>query len=65
MYYICSLFSQMNTRQIQIFFIYTTIGIVRCTLGLATDDLAKKPWIPFDPLRDNIGVLIFDLHGGC
>ena len=26
--------------------IYTTIGIVRCTLGLATDDLAVKPYIP-------------------
>ena len=26
--------------------IYTTIGIVRCTLGVATDYLAVKPYIP-------------------
>ena len=25
---------------------YTTIGIIRCTLGVATDDLAVKPYIP-------------------
>ena len=56
------------------FAIYTTIGIIRCTLGLATDDLAEKPYIPqnnyfyefvANVLHDNIGILIFDLHGGC
>ena len=30
--------------------IYTTIGIVRCTLGVATDDLAVKPYIPHKSL---------------
>ena len=39
-----------------------------------TDDLALKPYIPqkkyfyefvANVLRDNIGILIFDLHEGC
>ena len=30
--------------------IYTTIGIVRCTLGVATDNLAVKPYIPHKSL---------------
>ena len=30
--------------------IYTTIGIIRCTLGVATDDLAMKPYIPHKSL---------------
>ena len=42
--------------------------------NLEIDDLAKKPYshkkkyfYEFDAnvLRDNIGILIFDLHGGC
>ena len=42
--------------------------------NVVTDDLAKKPHIPqknyfyefvANVLRDNIGILIFDLHGGC
>ena len=42
---------------------------------VATDNLAVKPYIPHtkkyfyefvaNVLRDNIGILIFDLHGGC
>ena len=41
--------------------------------NLETDDLALKPYIPqkkyfyefvANVLRDNIGILIFDLHGG-
>ena len=45
-------------------------------MGLATDDLAEKPYIPqknyfyefvANVLRDDIGIVIFDLrgHGGC
>ena len=42
--------------------------------NLEIDDLAKKPCIPQkkyfyefveNVLRDNIGISIFDLHGGC
>ena len=42
--------------------------------NLETDDLALKPYIPqkkkfyefvANVLHDNIGILIFDLHGGC
>ena len=42
--------------------------------NVETDDLALKPYIPHkknfyefvaNVLRDNIGILIFDLHGGC
>ena len=42
--------------------------------NLETDDLALKPYIPqkkyfyefvANVLCDNIGILIFDLHGGC
>ena len=42
--------------------------------NLEIDDLAEKPYIPqkkyfyefvANVLRDNIGILIFDLHGGC
>ena len=31
-------------------YIYTNIGIIRCTLGVATDDLAVKPYIPHKSL---------------
>ena len=46
-------------------------------MNLGTDDLAVKPYIFFcaqkkyfyefvaNVLHDNIGILIFDLHGGC
>jgi hypothetical protein len=55
---------------------YTTIGIVRCTLGVATGDLAVKPYIPHkslhnefvaNVLHDDMGMVIFDLwpHEGC
>ena len=42
--------------------IYTTIGIVRCTLGVATDDLAVKTKVEFvaNALHDNMGMGIFD-----
>ena len=42
--------------------------------NVVTDDLAEKPYIPqkkyfyefvANVLRDNIGILIFDLHGVC
>ena len=40
--------------------------------NLEIDNLAEKPYIPnyfyefvANVLRDNIGILIFDLHGGC
>ena len=33
-----------------IYVIYTSIGIVRCTLGLTTDDLAVRPYIPHKSL---------------
>ena len=43
--------------------------------NLEIDDLAEKPYIPqkksyfyefvANVLRDNIGIIIFDLHGGC
>ena len=42
--------------------------------NLGIDDLAEKPYIPqknhfnefvANVLRDNIGILILDLHGGC
>ena len=41
--------------------------------NLETDDSALKPYIPLlyfnefvaNVFRDNIGILIFDLHGGC
>ena len=38
--------------------IYTTIGIVKCTLGLATDDLAVKPFIPHKSLLQWICCMI-------
>ena len=45
--------------------IYTTIGIVRCTLGVATDDLAVKTKVYLNEsvanaLHDNMGMGIFD-----
>ena len=45
----------------------------RRMFNLEIDDLAEKPYIPqknylykfvANVLRDNIGILIFDLHGG-
>ena len=42
--------------------------------NLGIDDLAKKPYIPqknyfyefvSNVLRDNTGILVFDIHGGC
>ena len=46
----------------------------RRMFNLEIDDLAEKPYNPqknyfyefvANVLRDNIGILIFDLHGGC
>ena len=46
----------------------------RRMFNVVTNDLAKKPYIPQknyfyefveNVLRDNLGILIFDLHGGC
>ena len=57
-------------EKILIYTIYTTIGIVRCTLGLGTDDLAVNPTshtkvyfneFVANALRDNMGIVIFDL----
>ena len=48
--------------------------IIEGLFNLGTDNLAKKLYIPqkkyfyefvANVLRDNIGILIFDLHGGC
>ena len=59
------------TKKRQKFLIFL---IIQKMFNLETDDLALKPYIPqkkyfyefaANVLRDNIGILIFDLHGGC
>ena len=59
------------------FFLLKTIVYLinnRRMFNLEIDNLAEKPYIPqkkyfyefvANVLRDNIGILIFDLHGGC
>ena len=53
---------------------WNILSIIQKMFNLETDDLALKPYIPqkkyfyefvANILRDNIGILIFDLHGGC
>jgi hypothetical protein len=43
--------------------------IIQKMFNLETDDLALKPYIPqkkyFYEFVDDIGIFIFDLHGGC